>query len=152
MKSAAPRRPEAETAQAGDASEQPLRLLLLTDQPGELPWVVKAIVREMSPVDLVQVTTLANAMWRLGRERFDTVFLHFSIADRQAAEICRRHISDLAAIPILDLRDDEVPAAAAGAAQPEVPEMRNSRWPPRAGRRRSARTQEVQSRRLAASR
>lgn len=153
MKSAAPRHQEADPGPAEACEQPPLRLLLLTDRPGEVPWVVRAIVREMSPVELVQVSTLANAMWRLGRERFDTVMLHFSTADRQAVEICRRHISDRAAIPVLDLRDDEPPAAVASAPVPETTEVRTSRWPPRAGRRRPGKTQEAQGgRRLAMTR
>lgn len=87
--------------------DQPLRLLLLRDKVGELPWVVQTIMRVMAPVEVVPVRTLANALWRLGRERFDSVLLDVGPEDRAAVETCRRHIGDVAAIPVLNLGDDE---------------------------------------------
>lgn len=88
-------------------SDQPLRLLLLRDKVGELPWMVQTIMRVMAPVEVVAVRSLANALWRLGRERFDTVLLDISPGERSVIEACRRHIADVAAIPVLDLNDDE---------------------------------------------
>jgi hypothetical protein len=87
--------------------DQPLRLLLLRDKAGELPWMVQTIMTVMAPVEVVPVRSLANALWRLGRERFDTVVLDVAPDDRAVIDACRRHIADVAAIPVLDLNNDE---------------------------------------------
>ena len=87
--------------------DQPLRLLLIRDRSGELPWVVRTIAQVMAPIELVEVRGLANSLWRLGRERFDTVLLDVNPDDRLAVEACRRHIADIAAVPVLDLNNDE---------------------------------------------
>lgn len=134
MNSAAP--PADLPTQEAAPGEEPLRFLLLTDQAGELPWVVKAIVQVMSPVELVQVGSLAKLVWRLGRERFDSVLLHVDSTDPQTLEACRRQIADVAAIPILDLRDEAAPAASASAPKPESADARAGHRPPRADRRR----------------
>ena len=63
--------------------DMPLRLLLLREKRGELPWVVKTILEVMAPVDLVQVIGLGNAIWRLGHERFDSVLLDLDPRRRQ---------------------------------------------------------------------
>lgn len=127
--------------------DQPLRLLLLRDKAGELPWMVQTIMRVMAPVEVVPVRSLANALWRLGRERFDTVLLDVSPDDRGVIDACRRHIADVAAIPVLDLNNDEdvevlhpqaarAPARTAGPDQrpqrrPWQPEQRSGSRPPR---------------------
>ncbi|MDX1541785.1 MAG: hypothetical protein R3349_10330 [Geminicoccaceae bacterium] len=89
------------------SSEQPLRLLLIRDKTGDLPWVVQTILQVMAPIELVQVRGLANGLWRLGRERFDSVLLDVDPRDRMAVDVCRRHIADVAAVPVLDLNNDE---------------------------------------------
>jgi hypothetical protein len=89
------------------SGEQPLRLLLIRDRAGELPWVVRTIVQIMAPIELVQVRGLANGLWRLGRERFDSVLLDLDPRDRVAVDLCRRHILDVAAVPVLDLNNDD---------------------------------------------
>lgn len=120
--------------------ERPLRFLLITDQ-SELPWAVDMLVQVMAPVDVVQVNSLPNALWRLGRERFDSVLLQLGPRNRRAAEACRRHITDVAAIPVLDLEDD--PPMSGAAARPReathdaAHDARASKWPPRSGRRRA---------------
>jgi hypothetical protein len=86
--------------------QPPLRLLLVRERLGELPWLVRSITTLMGPVEVVQVCGLANALWRLGRERFDSVFLDIGVGDRKAATAWRRHIAGIAAIPVLDLSDD----------------------------------------------
>lgn len=129
--------------------DMPLRLLLLREKRGELPWVVKTIMQVMAPVDLVQVTGLGNAIWRLGHERFDSVLLDLDPRNRPAVDVVRRHIADVAAVPVLDLNEDQpvptqpgMPAPAQRSIEPrrrkpaaavppsEEPELR---WPPRAG-------------------
>lgn len=129
---------------AQTSKEVPLRLLLLREKCGELPWVVKTIVQVMAPVDVVQVSGLASAVWRLGHERFDSVLLDLDPRHRQAVDIVRRHIGDVAAVPVLDLNEDEIvptprgatPAAAprAGSRPPRPPREADGgelRWPPR---------------------
>lgn len=88
------------------SSEQALRLLLIRDHAGPLPWIVETIVQVMAPIELVQARGLANGLWRLGRERFDSVLLDLDPHDRMAVGVCRRHIADVAAVPVLDLNDD----------------------------------------------
>jgi hypothetical protein len=89
-----------------DDDQPPLRLLLVRERLGELPWVVRSITTLMGPVEVVQVCGLANALWRLGGERFDSVFLDICGGDRKTATAWRQHIAGLAAIPVLDLSDD----------------------------------------------
>lgn len=129
--------------------ELPLRFLLITDQT-EWPWAVRTLVQVMAPVDVVQVNTLANALWRLGRERFDSVLLHFSSIDRRAIDVCRSSIADVAALPILDLNENDEAVAvarpaesarrASGASRPArsrpAEDHGHYKWPPRAGRSR----------------
>lgn len=151
MKSAAPRHPEPlGLVHQRDAAnrELPLRFLLITDQT-EWPWAVRMLVQVMAPVDVVHVNTLANALWRLGRERFDSVLLHFSTIDRRAIDVCRSSIADVAALPIVDLNEDDEAVTVARPAEPahvrsgatrsaparsaRAPEERGQKWPPRAG-------------------
>jgi hypothetical protein len=85
--------------------EQPLRLLLVRERLGELPWLVKSITSLMAPVDVIQVGGLANALWRLGHERFDSVLLDLD-GDRATVRAWRQHIAEVASIPVLDLNGD----------------------------------------------
>jgi hypothetical protein len=113
----------------------PLRLLLLRERGGGLPWIVQAILQVMAPVELVEVTGLPNALWRLGREPFDSVLLDLDPSDRVTIAICRRHIADVAPVPVLDLGDERSFAAVAEAA-PAGEEAPRPSWPPRAAARR----------------
>jgi hypothetical protein len=90
---------------AAAADEQPLRLLLIRVRPGELPWLVRAMAQMMAPVEIVQVVGMANALWRLGHERFDSVLLDVDLVDRRVIRRCREQIADIAAVPVLDLAD-----------------------------------------------
>jgi hypothetical protein len=85
--------------------QPPVRLLLVRERLGELPWLVRSITALMGPVEVVQVCGLANALWRLGRERFDSVFLDTRAGDRKTATAWRQHIAGVTAIPVLDLSD-----------------------------------------------
>ena len=95
------------TARAGPApgDQQPLRFLLLRQKAGELPWLVKALLRYMAPAEVVPVVGMSGALWRLSRERFDAVLLDVQIPDRTVLERCREHIADVAAVPVLHLYD-----------------------------------------------
>jgi hypothetical protein len=93
---------------AGDGL--PLRFLLIRTKAGELPWLVQAMAHLMAPVEIVQVVGMANALWRLGHERFDSVLLDVDLHDRRVIRRCREQILDIAAVPVLDLADS--PAAA----------------------------------------
>jgi len=151
VKSAAPRHLEpVNLVHQRDAADRelPLRFLLISDQT-KWPWAVRMLVQVMAPVDVVHVNTLANALWRLGRERFDSVLLHFESIDRRAIDVCRSSIADVAALPVLDLNEDDEalavarPADAAHArsgatrsARARPAEERGQKWPPRAGRNR----------------
>ena len=153
VKSAAPRHPgPIGLVHQRDAAnrELPLRFLLITDQT-EWPWAVRTLVQVMAPVDVVQVNTLANALWRLGRERFDSVLLHFNALDHRAIDVCRSSIADVAALPVLDLNEgDEAVTvarqdkpthgrpAAVRSGTPRPADDRGQKWPPRAGRGRTA--------------
>ena len=98
---------------------QPLRFLLIRTKPGELPWLAQAMAHLMAPVQIVQVVGMANALWRLGHERFDSVLLDVDLADRRVIRRCREQILDIAVVPVLDLADP--PAATleqASAARP----------------------------------
>jgi hypothetical protein len=78
-----------------------------------MPWLVRALMHYMAPVQVISVIGMANALWRLGHERFDAVLLDVKVADRAVLERCREQIADIAAVPVLDLHDGP-PAAAAG--------------------------------------
>ena len=82
-----------------------LRFLLIRTKPGELPWLVHAMVHLMAPVQIVQVVGMANALWRLGHERFDAVLLDVDLVDRRVIRRCREQILDIAVVPVLDLAD-----------------------------------------------
>jgi hypothetical protein len=77
-----------------------------------MPWLVRALMHYMAPVQVISVIGMANALWRLGHERFDAVLLDVKVADRAVLERCREQIADIAAVPVLDLHD--APAAASG--------------------------------------
>lgn len=85
--------------------EQPLRFLLIRTRSGELPWLAQAMAHLMAPVEIVQVVGMANALWRLGQERFDSVLLDVDVADRRVIRRCREQIADVAVVPVLDLAD-----------------------------------------------
>lgn len=83
--------------------QQPLRFLLLRQKPGDLPWLVRALMQYMAPAQVVPVIGMASALWRLSRERFDAVLLDVQVPDRAVLERCRQHIADVAAVPVLHL-------------------------------------------------
>jgi len=85
--------------------DQPLRFLLIRTKPGELPWLARTMAQVMAPVEIVQVIGMANALWRLGHERFDSVLLDVDLTDRWVVRRCREQIADIAAVPVLDLAD-----------------------------------------------
>jgi hypothetical protein len=87
------------------ADDQPLRFLLIRTKGGELPWLARTMAQVMAPVEIVQVVGMANALWRLGHERFDSVLLDIDLTDRWVVRRCREQIADIAAIPVLDLAD-----------------------------------------------
>ena len=99
--------PPQAAARAGAApgDQQPLRFLLLRQKAGDLPWLVRALLRYMAPAQVVPVIGMANALWRLRRERFDAVLLDVQVSDRALLERCREHIADVAAVPVLHLYD-----------------------------------------------
>ena len=99
--------PTPAAARAGPApgDQQPIRFLLLRQKAGELPWLVRALLRYMAPAQVVPVVGMANALWRLRRERFDAVLLDVQVPDRALLERCREHIADVAAVPVLHLYD-----------------------------------------------
>ena len=88
---------------AAPGDQQPIRFLLLRQKSGELPWMVRALIDYMAPAQVVPVIGLANALWRLGRERFDAVLLDVEVTDPALLERCREHIADIAAVPVLHL-------------------------------------------------
>jgi hypothetical protein len=88
------------------ADERPLRLLLIRNKPGEMPWFAHTVRHLMAPVEIVQVVGVSNALWRLGQERFDTVLLDLNVEDRLAIEKCRRQIGEVAQVPVLNLQDE----------------------------------------------
>ena len=57
--------------QAAPGDQQPTRFLLIRQKPGALPWLVRALMRYMAPVQVVPVIGMGNALWRLGHERFE---------------------------------------------------------------------------------
>ena len=83
----------------------PLRFLLIRTKAGELPWLAQAMAHLMAPVEIVQVVGMANALWRLGHERFDSVLLDVDLNDRRVIRRCREQILDIAVVPVLDLAD-----------------------------------------------
>ena len=85
--------------------QQPIRFLLLRQKSGELPWLVRALIAYMAPAQVVPVIGMANALWRLGRERFDAVLLDIEVSDAALLARCREHIADVAAVPVLHLYD-----------------------------------------------
>jgi hypothetical protein len=104
-------------ASSSAADDQPLRLLLVRSRPGELPWLAKVIAKAMAPLEIIEVVGFANAIWRLGNERFDSVLLDLEIRDPAAMAYCREQIADVAAVPVLDLREHPAaPEAVADAA------------------------------------
>lgn len=92
-----------------DPADAPLRLLLIRTTKGELPWMAENIVRYMAPVELVQVIGVATGLWRLGNERFDSVLLDLEVNDPAAMKYCREQIANVAAVPVLDLREQIEP-------------------------------------------
>ena len=62
----------------------PLRPLLLRQKSGELPWMVRALIDYMAPAQVVPVVGLSNALWRLGRERFE----RFCSMSRSPTPLC----------------------------------------------------------------
>jgi hypothetical protein len=78
---------------------------LIRTKAGELPWLVRTMAMVMAPVEIVQVIGMANALWRLGHERFDSVLLDVDLTDRWVVRRCREQIADIAAVPVLDLAD-----------------------------------------------
>jgi hypothetical protein len=83
--------------------QQPIRFLLLRQKPGDLPWLVRALMRYMAPAQVVPVIGMESALWRLSRERFDAVLLDLKVTDPAVVERCREHIADVAAVPVLHL-------------------------------------------------
>src|SRR5262245_53581364 len=92
-------------AGATPGDQQPIRFLLLRQKSGELPWLVRALIAYMAPAQVVPVIGMANALWRLGRERFDAVLLDIEVTDDALLARCREHIADVAAVPVLHLYD-----------------------------------------------
>ena len=92
-------------AHPSQVDDQPLRFLLIRTKGGELPWLARTMAQVMAPVEIVQVVGMANALWRLGHERFDSVLLDVDLTDRWVVRRCREQIADIAAIPVLDLAD-----------------------------------------------
>lgn len=92
-------------ARAGPApgDQQPIRFLLLRQKAGDLPWLVRALLRYMAPAQVVPVVGMGPALWRLSRERFDAVLLDVQVTDPALLERCREHIADVAAVPVLHL-------------------------------------------------
>jgi PleD family two-component response regulator len=88
------------------AEDRPLRLLLIRNKPGDMPWFAHTVRQMMAPVEIVQVVGVSNALWRLGQERFDTVLLDLDVKDRRAIETCRRQIGEVAQVPVLNLQDE----------------------------------------------
>jgi hypothetical protein len=83
-------------ASSSTTDDQPLRLLLVRSRPGELPWLARVIAKAMAPLEIIEVIGFANALWRLGNERFDSVLLDLEIRDPAAMAYCREQIADVA--------------------------------------------------------
>jgi hypothetical protein len=101
--------------------------LLLRQKPGDLPWLVEALLRYMAPAQVVPVVGMSSALWRLSRERFDAVLLDVQVSDRTVLERCREHIADVAAVPVLHLYDI---AAEQSGVEPRPRPRRESRKAP----------------------
>ena len=116
-------------ARAGPApgDQQPLRFLLLRQKPGDLPWLVEALLRYMAPAQVVPVIGMSSALWRLSRERFDAVLLDVQVSDRAVLERCREHIADVAAVPVLHLYD--IAAEGSGVEQRPRPRRESRKAP-----------------------
>ena len=112
-------------AGAAPGDQQPIRFLLLRQKAGELPWMVRALMDYMAPAQVVPVIGLSNALWRLGRERFDAVLLDVQVTDATLLERCREHIADVAAVPVLHLY--ETARQAKGVEQRPRPRLEFSR-------------------------
>ncbi len=97
--------PVSAPAPSPQVDDQPLRFLLIRTKAGELPWLARTMAQVMAPVEIVQVVGMANALWRLGHERFDSVLLDVDLTDRWVVRRCREQIADIAAVPVLDLAD-----------------------------------------------
>jgi len=117
-----------------DPADQPLRLLLIRTTKGGLPWMAESIVRYMAPVELVQVIGVATGLWRLGNERFDSVLLDLEVKDPAAMKYCREQIANVAAVPVLDLREQIAPKASE-TAPPSSKDARESKRDRSAGRK-----------------
>jgi hypothetical protein len=91
--------------QPAPGDQQPTRFLLIRQKPGDLPWLVRALIRYMAPVQVVPVVGMGNALWRLGHERFDAVLLDVQVSDDAVLQRCREQIADIAAVPVLNLHD-----------------------------------------------
>lgn len=107
--------------------QQPIRFLLLRQKPGDLPWLVRALMQYMAPAQVVPVVGMSNALWRLSRERFDAVLLDVQVSDRAVLERCREHIADVAAVPVLHLY--EAAAEASGVEQRARPRRESRKAP-----------------------
>jgi hypothetical protein len=95
---------------------------LIRQKPGDLPWLVRALMRYMAPVQVVPVIGMGNALWRLGHERFDAVLVDVPVTDQAVIERCREQIADIAAVPVLNLHDK--PGMANAAEQRSRPDHR----------------------------
>ena len=107
--------------------QQPIRFLLLRQKPGDLPWLVRALMQYMAPAQVVPVVGMGSALWRLSRERFDAVLLDVQVSDRAVLERCREHIADVAAVPVLHLYEA---AAEGGRVEQQARPRRESRKAP----------------------
>ncbi len=125
---------------SSSTDDQPLRMLLVRSRPGELPWLATTIAKTMAPVEIIEVIGFANAIWRLGNERFDSVLLDVEIRDPAAMTYCREQIADVAAVPVLNLRDQvEGEQTAPERAAPAKPHVREPVEQPEKGGRRGLR-------------
>lgn len=97
----------ATSTSAPPIEEEPLRLLLVRSRPGELPWLATTIAKTMAPVEMTEVIGFANAIWRLGNDSFDSVLLDVDLQDPEAIAYCREQIAEVAAVPVLNLREGE---------------------------------------------
>jgi hypothetical protein len=118
--------------------DQPLRLLLVRSRSGELPWLARVIAKAMAPLEIVEVVGFANAIWRLGNERFDSVLLDLEIRDPAAMAYCREQIADVAGVPVLDLRERPTASGAASEAAAQGRQRGLERGSPRGREARKA--------------
>lgn len=122
---------------SSSTDDPPLRMLLVRSRPGELPWLAITIAKTMAPIEIVEVIGFANAIWRLGNERFDSVLLDVEVRDPAAMAYCREQIADVARVPVLNLRDqvEGVPVAPERAAPAERHTPEPAEQPDKGGRR-----------------